>query len=241
MGIGVIQTATSRKPYEGNNVTPGRDASIAVWATAECGKHPFIVSTKNALGRYRSKQAALLNADAKDGIQYRRGGSVISENEPLVILNGSPRPPNEEFQLWGALAGKSVPASPNQQGSFGRVGDEVRHQFSEARVAEWATRFTSKDATIVLNTTAVPEWLQDNRLVTRESPTKTIPENATGRRSVARHLRDNETRVTMNDIQTEAGVSGNTARRARDSLIEQRWVTKHVTEGREPDEYAWVA
>jgi len=143
MGIEVVQTATSRKPYEGNNVTPGRDASIAVWATAEFGKHPFIVSTKNALGRYRSKQPALLNADAKDGIQYRRGGSVISENEPLVILNGSPRPPNEEFQLWGALAGKSIPASPNQQGSFGQVGDEVRHQFSEARVAEWATRFTS--------------------------------------------------------------------------------------------------
>ena len=242
MGVEVVQTATSRKPYEGKNVTPGRDASIAVWATAEFGKAPIVVSTKNALGCYRSKQPDLLMTDAKAGIQYRRGESVITEDEPLVILNGSPRPPNEEFQLWGALAGKSVPDSPNQQGSFGRVGDEVRHQFSEHRVGKWATRFTSKNATIILNTTAVPEWLQDSRLVTHESPTNVLRDNASGRRAVARYLRDvGGTRVTMNDIQTEANVSENTARRARDSLIGQGWVAKHPTKGREPTEYSWVA
>ena len=241
MGVEVVQTATSRKPYEGKNVTPGRDASIAVWATAEFGKPPIVVSTKNALGCYRSKQPDLLTTDAKDGIQYRRGGSVITNTAPLVILNGSPRPPNEEFQLWGALAGKSVPDSPNQQGSFGQVGDEIRRQFCESRVGKWATRFDSPDGVVILNTTAVPEWLQDSRLVTRESPTKTLPENAPGRRAVARYLRDNETRVTMDEIQTGADVSENTARRARDSLLEQRWVAKHPTKGREPTEYSWVA
>lgn len=241
MGVEVVQTATSRKPYEGNNVTPGRDASIAVWATAEFGKPPIVVSTKHGLGCYRSKQPDLLTTDAKDGIQYRRGGSVITQNAPVIILNGSPRPQNEEFQLWGALAGKSVPEAPNQQGSFGQTGDEVRRQFCESRVGKWATRFDSRDAVVILNTTAVPEWLQDSRLVTRESPTNVLPDNAPGRRSVARYLRDNETRVTMNDVQTEAGVSGNTARRARDSLIEQGWVAKHLTKGRKPDEYSWVA
>lgn len=159
MGVKVVQTATSRKPYEGNNVTPGRDASIAVWATAEFGKPPIVVSTKNALGRYRSKQSALLNADAKNGIQYRRGGSVITDKSPLIILNGSPRPRNEEFQLWGALAGKSV-RNPNQNQSFGETGDEIRRQFCESRVGKWATRFNCRNATVVLNTTAVPEWLQ---------------------------------------------------------------------------------
>jgi DNA-binding IclR family transcriptional regulator len=49
------------------------------------------------------------------------------------------------------------------------------------------------------------------------------------------------TRVTMNDIQTEAKVSENTARRARDSLIGQGWVAKHPTKGRESTEYSWVA
>jgi hypothetical protein len=44
----------------------------------------------------------------------------------------------------------------------------------------------------------------------------------------------------MNDIQTGAGVSENTVRRARDSFINQEWVAKHATEGREPDEYLWV-
>lgn len=241
MGVEVVQTATSRKPYEGKNVTPGRDASIAVWATAEFGKPPIVVSTKNALGRYRSKQPNLLTTDAKDGIQYRRGGSVITDNAPLVILNGSPRPPNEEFQLWGALAGKSVPDSPNQQGSFGQVGDEIRRQFCESRVGKWATRFDHRDAVVILNTTAVPEWLQDSRLVTQESPTNVLPDNAPGRRAVARYLRDNGTRVTMDEIQTGADVSENTARRARDSLIEQGWVAKHPTKGRKPDEYSWVA
>ena len=241
MGVEVVQTATSRKPYEGKNVTPGRDASIAVWATAEFGKPPIVVSTKNALGRYRSKQPNLLTTDAKDGIQYRRGGSVITDNAPLVILNGSPRPPNEEFQLWGALAGKSVPDSPNQQGSFGQVGDEIRRQFCESRVGKWATRFDSRDAVVILNTTAVPEWLQDSRLVTRKSPTNALPDNAPGRRAVARYLRDSGTRVTMDDILAGADVSGNTARRARNSLIGQEWVGKHPTEGREPTEYSWAA
>ena len=241
MDVEVVQTATSRKPYEGNNVTPGRDASIAVWATAEFGKPPILVSTKNALGRYRSKQPDLLMTDAKEGIQYRRGGSVILENEPLVLLSGSPRPRNEEFQLWGALAGKSVPDSPNQQGSFGQAGDKVRHQFCESRVGKWATRFDSRDAVVILNTTAVPEWLQNSRLVTRESPTNALPDNAPGRRAVARYLRDSGTRVTMDDILAGADVSGNTARRARNSLIGQEWVGKHPTEGREPTEYSWVA
>jgi hypothetical protein len=241
MGVDVIQTATSRKPYEGSNVTPGRDVSIAVWATAEFGKPPIVVSTKNALGQYRSNQPNLLMTDAKAGIQYRRGGSVINENEPLVILNGSPRPPNKEFQLWGTLAGKSVPASPNQPGSFGRAGTEIRHQFCESRVGKWATRFDHRDVVVVLNTTSVPEWLQDSRLVAHESPTNVFPDNAPGRRAVARYLRDEAgTQVTMNDIQTEANVSENTARRTRDSLIEQGWVAKHPTEGREPTEYSWV-
>ena len=241
MGVEVVQTATSRKPYEGKNVTPGRDASIAMWATAEFGESPIVVSTKHGLGCYRSKQPDLLTTDAKDGIQYRRGGSVITNNAPLVILNGSPRSQNKEFQLWGALAGESVPDSPNQQGSFGQTGDEIRRQFCESRVGKWTTRFDSRGGVVVLNTTAVPEWLQDSRLVTRESPTNVLPGNAPGRKAVARYLRDNGTRVTMNEIQTGADVSGNTARRARDSLIEQGWVAKHPTNGRKPDEYSWVA
>jgi len=241
MGVEITQTATSRKPYDGSNVTPGRDASVAVWATAEFGKPPIVVSTKNALGQYRSKQPNLPMTDAKEGIQYRRGGSVITENEPLVVLNGSPRPPNEEFQLWGALAGKNVPASPNQMWPFGRAGNEIRHQFCESRVGKWATRFDHRDAVVVLNTTAVPEWLQDNRLVAHESPTNVFPDNAPGQRAVAQYLREEGgTQVTMNDIQTEANVSENTARRTRDLLIEQGWVTKHPTEGREPTQYSWV-
>jgi hypothetical protein len=213
-----------------------------VWATGEFGKHPHIVSTNKGFNAYDAKQPALLRDDAKREIQYRGGGSVITGDSPLVILNGSPRPQNDEFQKWAALDRKSVPGSPNQQGSFGQVGDEVRHQFCESRVGKWATRFNSRDAVVILNTTAVPEWLQDSRLVTRESPTKALPDNAPGQRAVARYLRDEDgTLVTMNDIQTEANVSGNTARRTRDSLIEQGWVAKHPTEGREPDEYSWVA
>jgi hypothetical protein len=223
-------------------VTPGRDASIAIWATAEFGKAPIVVSTKNALGRYRSKQPDLLTTDAKKDIQYRRGGSVITNNAPVVILNGSPRPPNEEFQLWGALAGKSVPDSPNQQGSFGQNGDEIRRQFCESRVGKWATRFDSRNGVVILNTTAVPEWLQDSQLVTGESPTNVLPDNGNGQRAVARYLRENSgTWVTMNGIQTGAGVSENTVRRARDSFINQEWVAKHATEGRKPNEYSWGA
>ncbi|WP_135533924.1 hypothetical protein [Halostella pelagica] len=247
MGVEVVQTATSRKPYGSKNVTPGRDASIAIWATAEFGKRPLVVSTKNALGRYRSKQPALLKDDAKDGIQYGRGESVITDDAPLIIVNGSPRPKTKEFQLWGALAGKSV---RNQNQSFGQTGDEIRSQFSESRVGKWATRFDSRNATVVLNTTATPEWLRNTRLVwlrntqlvTQASPTNILSGNASGQREVARYLRDkNGSRAKMTDIQTGADVSENTARRARNLFTEQGWVAKHATEGREPDEYSWVA
>jgi len=240
MNLKVVQTAKSRKPYDGKNVTPGRDASIAVWVTAEFGRSPTVVSTKKALDRYRSEQSEILDVDAKDGIQYRNGGSVITDKEPLVILNGTPRPQNEEFQLWGALEGKSVPHTSNQQPSFGKIGDEVRHQFCESRVAKWATRFNRRNGTVILNTTAVPEWLKDGRLVTHESPTKVLPDNARGQRAIARYLREkNGTNVAMKDIQSVTGVSGNTARRARDSFIDQGWITKHITDGRQPDEYSW--
>lgn len=240
MGVELVQTAKSRKPYDGKNVTPGRDASIAVWTTAAFGKRPYVVSTKNALGRYGSEQPALLNFDAKDGKQYRRGESVITDNAPLVIVNGSPRPPTEKFQLWGALAGKTV-RNPNQSQSFGQTGDEIRHQFSESQVGKWATRFDNGDAVVILNTTAVPGWLQDSRLVTDESPTNVLPANAPSQRAVARYLRGKTgTRVTMSDIQSGANVSGNTARRARDSLVNQGWVAKHSTKGRDPVEYSWV-
>lgn len=108
-------------------------------------------------------------------------------------------------------------------------------------MGKWATRFDNGGGIVVLNTTAVPEWLQDSRLVGRESPINVLPDNVPGRRAVARYLRDNGTRAMMNDIRVEADVSGNTARRARDPLIEQGWVVKYPTEGREPTECSWVA
>ncbi|WP_338740209.1 hypothetical protein [Haloplanus salilacus] len=246
MDTTVIQTATRRKPYDSSyhnqnrSFTPGRDASIAVWATGEFGKRPHIVSTNKGFRAYDAKQPALLRDDAERGIQYRRGESVITDDAPLVILNGSPRPQNEEFQLWGALAGKSVPGSPNQQGSFGRVGDEVRHQFSESRVGKWATRFTSKDATLVLNTTAVPELLQDSRLVTYASPTDVLTENSSAKRKVARFLRQQAKegeRATIGEIESETGVSRQTIYTARDDFEDEGWITAYHSE--RPTEYEW--
>jgi hypothetical protein len=248
MNTDVIQTTASRKPYDGANVTPGRDASIAMWATAEFGKHPFIVSTKNALGRYQSNQRTLLNDDAKAGVQYRRGGPVITENAPLVILNGSPRPRNERLQLWGALAGKSV-RNPDQHQSikglnlnqaFERNGQEIRRQFCESRVAKWATRFTSKDAIIILNTTAVPEWLQDNQFVKHASPIRVLPENANAKRKIARFLRQQAQegqRVTIGKIESETGITRQTIYTVRDDFEDEGWVTAYPSKN--PTEYEW--
>jgi hypothetical protein len=246
MNTTVIQTATRRKPYDSSyhkqnrSFTPGRDASIAVWATGEFGKRPHIVSTNKGFDAYDAKQPALLRDDAKREIQYRGGGSVITDDAPLVVLNGSPRPQNEEFQLWGALAGKSVPGSLNQQGSFGRVGEEVRHQFSESRVGKWATRFTSKDATLVLNTTAVPELLQDSRLVTYASPTDVLTENSSAKAKIARFLRqraEEGERVTIGEIESETGVSRQTIYTARDDFEDEGWITAYHSE--RPTEYWW--
>lgn len=240
MDLEVVPTAKNRKPYDGKYVTPGRDASIAVWATAEFGRHPFVVSTKNALGSYQSKQPGLINSDAKDVIQYRRGESVITDNSPLVIVNGAPRPRTEVIQLWGALGGKTV-RNPNKNQSFERTGYKIRRQFSDSRVGQWATRFNSKNGTVILNTTAVPEWLQQPQLVAPAVPTGIFPANAPSKRDVARYLRDRAgTSVTMSDIQNGANVSQPTARQARKSLINYGWVVRHPMNGHAPDEYSWV-
>jgi len=246
MCVEVIQTATRRKPYDSTyhpqnrSFTPGRDASIAVWATGEFGKRPHIVSTSKGFNAYDAKQPALLQDDTKRVIQYRGGESVITDDTPLVILNGSPRPQSDEFQKWAALAGKSVPDSPNQQGSFGRAGNEVRHQFSESRVGKWATRFTSKDATIVLNTTAVPKWLRDGRLVTHASPTDVLTENSSAKRKMARFLRqraEEGERVTIGEIESETGVTRQTIYTTRDDFEDEGWITAYPSEN--PTEYEW--
>lgn len=246
MDTDVIQTATRRKPYDSTyhpqnrSFTPGRDASIAVWATGEFGKRPHIVSTNKGFNAYDAKQPALLRDDTKRVIQYRGGGSVITDDTPLVIPNGSPRPQNDEFQKWAALTGKSVPDSPNQQGSFGRVGDEIRHQFSESRVGKWATRFTSKGATIVLNTTAVPKWLRDSRLVTHASPSDVLTDNSSAKRKVARFLRqraEEGERVTIREIKSETGVTRQTIYTTRDDFRDEGWITAYPSEN--PTEYEW--
>ena len=135
-----------------------------------------------------------------------------------------------------------MPPESNSNQSFGKIGDEVRHQFGESRVAKWATRFEGRNAVVILNTTAVPEWLQDPRLVTRADPTAVLPSNATARRKVVRYLRrrgENGNSVTMSEIQSETSVSENAARKAKDRFIDEGWITEHDTEGHRPNEYSW--
>jgi hypothetical protein len=162
----------------------------------------------------------------------------------VITVNGSPRPQNQECQRWGALIGKAVSdPNPKQNQSFGKVGKEILYQFSEARVAKLATRFTGNGATVVLNTTAAPDWLRSGRLVTSVSPTNIFDGGANAQRNVARYLREQGTSgnsMTVNKIATETGVSVTSVRKARDTLVSEGWVQKNEKQGRQPDEYLWV-
>lgn len=238
MDVEVYQTADSRKPYDGNKVTPGRDESIAIWTTAEFGK-PICVTTKNAINAYPSGPISVQNW-VNRFVKYREGSKIISTGSPVILVNGSPRPNDETLKKWGALIGRSVQRSKNSTTKFGSVGDKIRHQFSESRVAESATRFTDKDTTIILNTTAVPDWLGSNQLASEASPTDVIASNGTGHKQVAHYLYSNSgNSKTKREIQNNANVSGSTERNALNVFLNQGWVVRRSYPGRQPNEYTW--
>jgi hypothetical protein len=242
MNITVVQTASSFKPYDGGGVTTGRDGSVTLWAGAEFGKGPVVVSTKNALtNEYPEYEPCLLESDTSDHRQYRGDIQSITQQSPVIIAHGAPRPRNEVFQMWGAFRGESVPARSNQNNSFGEVGDKIRRQLMHSRVARATTNIgeNGRGATIVLNTTAVPEWLRD--LATSVDPLEILPANAHAKRRVARYLRvhsqDGGTAMIGN-IENGAKVSERVARTATKLFVKQGWVTEHDLGGF-PNEYEW--
>lgn len=245
MDISIVQTADSYKPYDGRAVTPGRDVSVTLWANAEFGSKPILISTKNALTEiYPDKVPELLDRDVSAPRQYRGDDRPIAQQSPVIVAHGAPRPPNSVFQMWGAFRGESVPATSNSNNSFGEVGDKIRRQLMHSRVGQAVANLgeNGRGATIVLNTTAVPRWLRPTSS-SNIDPTTILPENAHAKRKVARYLRacaHNGESATIDEVVDKEGVSESTVRDAMDIFTTEDWVTKHST-GRFPTEYEWVS
>jgi len=242
MDISVIQVANSLKPYDGNNVTEGRDTSVTLWSGIDFDDKPIVVSTKNALQNYEDKQPALLYQDSIDNYRYRDGRSIDSPKSRVVVAHGAPRPSNDEIQILGALMGESIPDDTNSNQSFGNVGDKVRHQFMHSRVARKATSFDEdgKGTVIVLNTTACPDWLCSNKAA-EVDVMDMLPANAPARRDIARYLRDEyDDPVTRKEIRERADVSENSVRKALERFGDHGWVVEHeVEEGKTQYKYEW--
>ena len=239
MNVSVIQTADSLKPYDGTNVTPGRDASLTLWAEAEYGQKPIVVTTKNAIEDfYREKQPELLEKDVESYRQYRKGHRLIDLDEPVIIANGAPRPRNEEFQMLGAFQGESVPGDSDSNNSFGEIGNEIRHQFMHSRVGRAVTNFEGRGATIILNTTAHPDWLPDPKIPSSD-PMNILPDNASAKRKIVRTLRDQDSPMTINGIVEKADVAETSARNAVDELKNEGWIIIEK-EGGPPFRHQWV-
>jgi len=104
------------------------------------------------------------------------------------------------------------------------------------------TRFTESGATLVLNTTARPNWLQSPR-DTKVDPTNILSGKANGKRRVLRYLRrrgDNPPTIEGIVDTTGADVSQTTAENAIRLFEGQGWVTKHDTGSKEYF-YEWTA
>jgi hypothetical protein len=241
MNVSVIHVADKPRPYDGGQVRPGRDASIAQWIDAEHGEKPILMTTGHALENGYTSRKPFPTADTSTTVQYRDYETPITDPSPVIFASGTARPPNEEFQVWGAFQGESIPGQPNNN-SFGTVGDRIRYQLRDAYVGRSVARFTESGATLVLNTTARPDWLQSPR-DTKIDPTNILSGKANAKRRVLRYLRrrgDNP--PTIDGIVDTAGadVSQTTAENAVRLFEGQGWVTKHNTGSKEYS-YEWIA
>jgi hypothetical protein len=239
MDTTVVHISDKPRPYDSGRVRPGRDTSIAQWIDAEYGNKPILVTTRNALeDKYRPARPFPAE-DTDQTMRYRLYEPPVTDPSPVIFASGAPRPPNKEFQVWGAFQGHCIPGEPDSNNSFGEVGDQIRYQLRDAYVGRSVTRLTKKGATIVLNTTACPEWLQSPR-DTKANPTNVLSDNATGKRRVLRYLRRRgDDPPSKQGIMATAGadVSDDTAQDAIELFTSQGWVVTHS--GPDKTYYEW--
>lgn len=235
LGITVKQTNDHLKPYHGGRITANRDEAILYGVEVAEGQKPALIAPKKALEAYRD--AGILHRVTRS-MNYAQ---VLSSNdfkdEPVGVIHGAPHPGDAILKRWAAYFGARIDGEgTGMDKTYGKFGDRLYHHFVHNQVLQAILRFGrgESEATVYVNTAAVPDWL--------DIDSKAIPEkfNTENKRAIADYLRDTgDDSITIGTIESDLNISENTIRRTLNDLVDSGVVEVEDNPGPYPSEYRW--
>lgn len=235
LGVTVKLANNHLKAYHGGHVTPNRDEAILYGVEVEEGQKPALIAPKKALEAYRD--AGILDR-AERWMNY---ANVLSSNdfegEPVGAIHGAPHPGDATLKKWAAYFGHHIEGrGEGMDKTYGDFGDRLYHHFVHNQVLQAILRFGrgESDATVYVNTAALPDWLEIDSEVTPEkfdTPSK---------RAIADYLRDaGADGATIQTINDSLDISENTIRRSLRDLADSDVVEVEDKPGPYPSKYRW--
>lgn len=168
LNLQLVQAGGGMKSYSsGNYVAEDHDAALFWGVEARHGEKPALIAPKKALDVYES-------TDLLETISASKTyGEVLSSNafsdNTLGIVSGSPHPGDPTFQREAALMGFSIESNgeKGEAKSYGEHGDPIHQHFVHNQVLQAICRFgrDADEATVYINTTAIPDWLTFDKKV----------------------------------------------------------------------------
>lgn len=206
LGITIKRCSDHLKPYHSGHITPNRDEAILFGVEIAEGQKPALIAPKKALDKYRD--TGILDR-AKRSMNYAQ---VLSSNtfkgESVGVIHGSPHPGDATLKKWAAYFGHHIEGEGRGMNkTYGDFGDEIYQHFVHNQVLQAILRFGrgESEATVYVNTAAIPDWLDIDATVTVEYF------NTENKRIIADYLRDVEAEgATKSNLTDVTGISKTT-------------------------------
>ncbi|MFC4551759.1 MULTISPECIES: hypothetical protein [Halorussus] len=236
MGVTIKQAGQGTKPYSGGNIAANRDAGLFMKIEVEEGQSPALITPKKALKKYEKNGIVEQNQRTKNFAEIHSSNDFA--NEPLGVISGSPHPRRAILQKWAAYFGEGIePEGRGTKKSFGELGNKIYRHFSHHQVLQAILRFGRGDAeaTVYLNTLALPNWL------TPDSHVDVQPFNSENRRQVSQILQERGQNGAKKELlEKEVGCSKRTITKILRDFEDDNIVKKHEGIGRHgANIYVW--
>jgi hypothetical protein len=161
------------KPYNNDrNITSAKDGKLMYGMGMKFGEEPSLISTKTAVG----SDTEIGEYEKNDVLQYakepiRNYGDIRSSNdfnsESVGMISGCPHPGDDTIGMWLGLMGYPLFASGRgTERDYGGIGDPIYKHFVHNEVLQATLRFSREDkqADVLVNTLATPDWLTSEGL-----------------------------------------------------------------------------
>lgn len=169
LGYDIIQTTENERPYSsGKYVHEGKDNALIRAIEDKHGCKPAVITTGKAEDQLLDSNGYIGMRLEDDDVEHYYNLKSLNRfrNRTLACILGSVHPGDREIQRLAALDGYCVTRQSTNPQDFGETGNPYLQYVREQHVVQAIFRFgrEAQGATIYVNTSAIPEWLEPNQV-----------------------------------------------------------------------------